>query len=504
MVEQQKSDTCQVQLIKNFEWTKLLTFIIDNTINSDFILRLASFVSLSFPVDIYDMVFGALNGVYRCGTNVTDGVRPCCTGYIAIEFKNHGSMTEEDTLRFETEAMNMRWNYQEIHDKTMITAIDVIENRNVNLSDTCSVTGKKYNINWQTHPVYVDDKMKSLFIRNVTRHDNLIPVNAKGVVVISYRGNTPEFRLKQWTLVYKHHDHTNGIYINSQNHALSNEWSFGTMLTYTTLGCSCCSLIITLGVYSYYGLFTCSAGEISKHMMITMLAAQLLFIGGVGANYIRVLCTIIGIVSHYLWLCSFTWISLFMFSILEMMRKLRSCPGALVEEQRLSRVICCFGYLMPFLIVLPCALLEYLTDIDIGYSGQFCFPSGFVANLFSFTLPVITSLCFNIIALIASSIFLGRYNHTVKHLHSVRKARSLVPVYIRLSLLCAFPWILGIIASIVQVDILNYIFILLSGSHGTFVAMSFLLTKSVRRLALCNRNKNPRNNTETDIVESKT
>lgn len=64
-----------------------------------------------------------------------------------------------------------------------------------------------------------------------------------------------------------------------------------------------------------------------------------------------------------------------------------------------------------------------------------------------------------------------------------------MPIYLRLSILCACALVLGIIADILQLDVLLYVYIILAGSHGTLVGISLLLAKSVRNRVVCGPSK---------------
>lgn len=445
------ANACNSETIRNFEWRREIQFVSDDIVHRAFIMRLSNFIFLSLPVECYDIIIGFVRGRYKCGRALNHQVKHCCLGHLSLEFKNRAEMITETTSKFLTDAKKMKWMYQERTSKMTITAYDLYENSTMSL--TCNTTGSPT----ETVSQFGTALSLGMFYfthTNRTKLSNEVPKRVEGVVVTD--GLRPEFRLEKWDFQYTT-DNTSETDVTTLNMERLNFFTVGTILTYITLGISCLSLMITLIVYTKLGLFLSQPGIISKHMMGNMLVAQLLFIGGAGASDVTVICTVIGIVSHFLWLCSFTWISAFLFSILEMMSLLRTYPGALTTDRSFSNVYYCFGYLLPFIIVLLCSLLDIFTEIDIGYNhGKVCFPTGFPANLFSFTLPVLLSLCVNIVVLVLTSISITRYNNTTQLLHSVRKMRSFIPTYIRLNILCACPWILGIIADMVESDILRY------------------------------------------------
>lgn len=274
-------------------------------------------------------------------------------------------------------------------------------------------------------------------------------------------------------------DHTGTVFDNKYRAPVF-KWSPGTIFTYVTLSVSNVSLFFTVVLYKYLNLSRFRSGSISVHMMSTLLFAQLLFTLGDGANGIPTLCLIIGVISHYLWLSAFTWVSIFLTHVLGSMRKMYSTPGHNNKaKEKGNFFLLILGYLIPLIIVLPCVILDMFSMVDIGYADGICFPTAYPANLFSFTLPIVITLIINVFALSLSSFFISNFNDSINQSMPIRKLRSLIPVYIRMSALCACPWIIGILANIFDSDVLTYTFICLAGSQGTIVSICFLSSKTI-------------------------
>lgn len=492
-----QEDTCEIELIRNFKWSKELKFVSDNVINVEFIQRLVRFIHISLPVERYNITLDIVNISFRCRTQFK---KSCCVGSCGVLFINKAEMTPDATDRLKADVAAMNWMYQEGTRETVTTVYDL--NGNPYLKGSCNNTFQSISIDLHEHRVEEKDNFVIPHMNKIKTRPNEVPNQVKRFTAVTpaINGSQTLYRLVKWESQYTFTNQTNETnVINKDSDKHNDDWSAGTILTYVTIGISCCLLLLTIVVYSRLGMFKSQPGIISKHMMGNMLAAQLLFIGGVGADYVEIVCSIIGIISHFLWLCSFTWISVFLLNVWKVFRMLESDPGTLLHEYKLSKVYYCFGYLLPIVIVLTCSLLDIFTEINIGYSSDnICFPTGYLANLFSFTLPVLLLLFTNVVTLIGTSVAMSRYNSTVNHLKSVGQVRSFIPIYIRLCILSACPWILGIIADIIQSRILQYVYILLAGSHGTFVGFTFLLTQSVRKWAKCNGSLL---NRKTDSVE---
>lgn len=469
-------DDCQVELIKNVRWVKKLLFVTNDIIDIEFCLRLTRFIFLSISREKYKTMVESLTGNIQCGTNGLQSNEKCCIGTLSVVLKNLATTTKTDTLVYQSYVKNMIWQYREINSKSITIAYD----KSNNATNVCNITSRRTILN------ILRPDLNRFFIDNITFPSEAIPRLVHGVTAINARnGSEPEFRLAWENVVF-----TNAPLFNntpdSNNTTSENKsgdiWPLGTILTYVTLSLSCCSLTITLCVYKYLDLLKSPSGITSKHMMANILAAQLLFIGGVGASDIKFVCTIIGVISHYLWLTSFTWISIFQVDILKMARKMKKYPGSISQKRKFSKLMYIFGYFVHLVIVFPCVMLSHFTEINIGYSnGQTCFITGFMANILAFTLPVLLSLLINIAVLISTSLHLSRYNSTVNSLAQIQHARSSIPIYIKLCIFCACPWILGIIADVFDLDVLRYIFILFAGSHGTAISIIFLLAEPVRK-----------------------
>lgn len=471
--------------MSNYLLVTSIKFFTDALIDGAFVLRALTFYYLSLPTENYTINF--LSGLIQCGKMRQNANESCCLFTGGIKAINHKDLTPEKVAQIISDVSSFQWVYQEARNHTTITAT----NSKLNLQ-ACDASGSKVALRNSlqifkeriklTSDIYTNAKHKSNYLSGV------VPNSVSGRVNISdgFGYFSPNITIETWKFWY-----TSKSSIISNNTTTENKpnWSAATVLTYVTMGISCISLILTLGIYQYRQLFDSSPGVISKHMMSTMLIAQITFLFCAGSTYIKPICLMIGVVSHYIWLVAFCWISVFQYSVVKMMKMLVTSPGALGSYKLLSKMMVCCGYLLPLLIVIPSALLDTLTDVNIDYTGgQMCFPTGFPGNLFSFTIPVTSSLSFNFIFLVISRILISRYNSTIVSLASVRQTCSFIPIYIKLTILCACPWVLGIICDLLESDILDYCFIILAGSHGTFVSIVFLLSARVSKTGLNRKN----------------
>lgn len=482
--KEKQTHDCGYEKVINYNWKsqEFFNFTLEGTLNIKFIERIFIFLYLNLPIDKYDIAFSSPLAIYYCG--VSSNNNPCCYIVIGSKFTNHAPMLVTDIPKFLLDVKNMKFIYREISQSgNVITATNVQDEDNVN---HCHLS--KYP-EYYRYATYKLEKTLARFLHNsIYKRTNYIPSLVNGTVVIS---NSSNITVLQWDVRYQYDNLTNDSATETDPLTKDDHWSLFTILTYLTLGVSSVSLMATIGVYRYLELFKSTSGIITKHLMGTLLAAQVVFIAVVGADIDEILCLVVALVSHYLWLSAFSWISVFLLGVLKTMKMLYSCPGALTNTQRGSKMVYCLGYGLPSVVVTTSVFIDRFTSIDIGYTDGICFPTGVPGNIFTFALPITIILLINIIVLILSSMSMAKFNSTILQLASVQKVRSYIPVYIKLSVLCAFPWIFGILSDVLDSDILRYVFTVLSGSHGIFVSFVFIHSNNVtKRLGRMNsRNK---------------
>lgn len=381
---------------------------------------------------------------------------------------NRVESTYEETFRLISAVEGIEWKYTEIRDKMEIVAwhSGIV---NYTYKEVCNITGSSTQYIF-TSLQHIGNILQTFSFFNISRQNGDVPVSVN-VTVSVFNDNDPaskRLRVKAWDIRY----------ISGRIIEITELWSVATILTYASMGISCLALSFTIFVYKRFRLFNHAPGIITQNMMVSLLLAQLLFITGVGADYIYIFCLAVGIISHYLWLCVFSWISVFLFEVLRSLQSEVTVPSQ-TDECTTSTYLFLSGYGVPFLIVTLCALLDIFTNVNLGYTDHICFPTGFPANLFTFTLPVLVSIAINVTVLIKTVMYIrGQTDNEI--LRNAKSLRSLIPTYLRLGVLCACPWIIGMLADLLDSDILRYIFIILAGSHGIFVSVTFLTTESVR------------------------
>lgn len=249
------------------------------------------------------------------------------------------------------------------------------------------------------------------------------------------------------------------------------------ILTCIFMGLSSVSLLFAVVIQKHLKLTKSHAGKLSQSLMICMIFSHLLFIFGFGANDYNDVCFVIGVISHYVWLCCFTWMVIYSAMIIQVVKKQSM---QMVTLKSLPFYIYIIGYGTPFFIVVPSLILDLTTQIKIGYADDVCFPSVYPTNIVVFILPVSISILMNVFVLTVVGCHVRTSEKGIEDLSTNVQTRLYWPVYIRLVLFSGLSWLLGIVAEATGIDFIRFVFLCSAGLHGFFFSVSYLTSKQVR------------------------
>ena len=138
-------------------------------------------------------------------------------------------------------------------------------------------------------------------------------------------------------------------------------------------------------------------------------------------------------------------------------------------------------------IVLICIILEFAGNGYAQYGkDQQCFVVGFWVNLFTFAIPVITSVTINtaILSVITFRLYcqMTSLNLTLRATRRRNVERIKVTVIaLKLSTLLGLTWILEILGSIIKSDVLLHVFFTVNSFQGFLIFMAFCCNRRVRK-----------------------
>ncbi|KAI8495896.1 hypothetical protein Bbelb_263120 [Branchiostoma belcheri] len=235
-------------------------------------------------------------------------------------------------------------------------------------------------------------------------------------------------------------------------------------------------------------------GRLKMQLVITLTAAQSVFLGRVVAQVSTAFCYFVAVLGHYLFLAAFLTMSALAFD-------LHSTFSRGISEGRFNsyRLYILYTWLLPAVLVGVTAFVDFcpcITTVTVGYGGQACWIGEPYALLAVFGGPVALVLVTNAIFMVLTVVSLQKATKAVSKIRR-DKSRSLLWVYVRITVLLGFTWGLGFAVSFVRSLALDYIFTVLSATQAFLVALAFVLNRSMLRRceAAFRRNTSSKKNT---------
>ncbi|RWS05597.1 hypothetical protein B4U79_04480 [Dinothrombium tinctorium] len=250
------------------------------------------------------------------------------------------------------------------------------------------------------------------------------------------------------------------------------------LITMVCLLASILCLSLHLFVYSMISELRTVPGKMLMSLSSSLLAAHLTFLttAFVKLRVKSIECTIIGILMHYLYLCSFSWMNVIAFDVWKGFGlKLNIANNSMLRFKRYA----VYAWLIPAVIV------------SSAIVNEFCFPSNSLQPLYG------TSNCWisqqnALLAFFAAPLFVTLFANvsmfcfTVRGLIKVEKITAIlrkkekisIVFYLKIAVIMGFTWIFGLLASFIDSDTLWYLFIILNGSQGVFIFIAFTLKRA--------------------------
>lgn len=256
------------------------------------------------------------------------------------------------------------------------------------------------------------------------------------------------------------------------------------VLTYSLCSVSSVSLVAMIIINRYDGSHREVAASNLENLGLSLILSNLsLMVGNFAPMVSSLACFVVSILSHYLWLTVFSFACLAVIYIIVTLNKMtrsRLENDELKARKRL--VITVVGLIIPLFVVGPALILDQFgpPHYSPGYGyNDVCFPVRFPGNLIFFTGPVLVSVLANAIFLIHVVVKIKRSTLTKANLQQ-SSVFFQAKVFLRILSISGCFWITGVLASIIESEWLEYVFIITCGSHGLFIALANLTTRRVR------------------------
>ncbi|XP_066278743.1 LOW QUALITY PROTEIN: adhesion G protein-coupled receptor E5-like, partial [Branchiostoma lanceolatum] len=203
-------------------------------------------------------------------------------------------------------------------------------------------------------------------------------------------------------------------------------------------------------------------------MMTSITVAESMFVGRVivpaGSG-----CVAYAIILHYLMLTAFTSMNALSVDLFLTFRQ-----G--LERPELNNYLL-YILLAPLPVVVATVIVDFGSSVRVGY-GENCWIGNPTASLVAFGVPVLCALMTNAV-FITLALLAIRKSFQIASTALERSDLSKVWVYMRISFLTGFTWILGFIFPFAQSTVLEYIFIVLNASQGLLLTLFLTMTSKV-------------------------
>ena len=246
----------------------------------------------------------------------------------------------------------------------------------------------------------------------------------------------------------------------------------------TSLLCVCLSivcLLITTVIMIVTPDFHTQAGLNTLVLCFCLLLAQSVYQFGVGQTYLSSwLCSMIGALSHFSWLCVMFAMNVCSLDMFLIFRKLKLTRFDSPCRKVLQRVVFVLAFSLFFLMVNVVVSLAKSKGDDMGYGGAICYISSGSMQIVTFIAPSVLIILINI-TLFMSVVF--KISKNSIQTAGLNQERNYFGIYARLSTLTGFTWIVGFLVLLIQNVVLEYLFILLNASQGLFIMIAFVFNR---------------------------
>lgn len=258
------------------------------------------------------------------------------------------------------------------------------------------------------------------------------------------------------------------------------------------------ALTIHLFVYALLPSLRNLAGKNLMSLVGSLLAAQMVFLFGLGRTEIYEVCVVLACAIHYFFLASFFWMSVMSFDIWHTFSRSSRSGGGESNTPRFIRYSV-YGWVSPLIIVMVALILDLSLSNDIairpGYGENICWFTNKLGLIVFFALPLAAIILSNLLFYCFTVYSIQKISESSKIATGRQSQRCRFLLYIKLCMIMGLTWIFAFIATLAKTPIVWYIFIILNSYQGLFICLTFVLTKNVLKLLeakfrkLCSRLK---------------
>ncbi|XP_055946327.1 G-protein coupled receptor Mth2-like [Argiope bruennichi] len=259
-------------------------------------------------------------------------------------------------------------------------------------------------------------------------------------------------------------------------------------VTITGLAISMLFLLIHLVVFAVVpdlrNLPGCNLASMCLSLFLTYLLMLFVAIDSVVRKSLA--CTVVAVLIQFFFLGSFLWMLVMAFdvfrSIIKATENLRLSVKGFKLKKYIYNSLICWGIASVF--AAAALIADNIEGIDESYRpkfGEFCWFRSKTSLLSFFGGPVLTIICLNFIlfAVTAYILFANRMKTGDSSKRAYIKKNYLT--YLRLAVIMGVTWITGLLAPLVNLLWLWYLFAILNSLQGLFIFIAFTCTNKVKK-----------------------
>ena len=256
-----------------------------------------------------------------------------------------------------------------------------------------------------------------------------------------------------------------------------------------SLSCTCFSLlclIITFVTYSLFESIRTLPGLNNMNLTITLFGAQLFTQFGLWLTEHEGMCIMVGIVSHYFWLCTFCAMNVCSFHMFKVF------TSVMYTSQHQSKWVivkyCLYVYVIPVLVILTYIVVKVFVDGSqhLGYGGSVCFLSDLIPIVAVLISPAVAIIIANFVFSFLAYMRIRCSPHVQSTLD-----RNDFKIYVKLLTVTGVAWPLIFIDSILPLSAFSFIATFANALQGVFIFCAFICNKKILDLYknLCDKGK---------------
>jgi hypothetical protein len=232
--------------------------------------------------------------------------------------------------------------------------------------------------------------------------------------------------------------------------------------------------------------------KLMVNFMVSIILGDTIFvIGGPSFALLNLppLCTAVGIILHYVFLCRFGWMTVMGSELVRSFYNIKKLNKGAAENWKLLSLYMLVGWLSPLVIVIPTIIVNFTVDNSVNYGvGNSCWINGIVALVVAFVVPVGVSIVLNIVAFIIVMVMVACIrNRPMASSFDPQERRKQLWKDVRFAIavlsLTGLSWLFGFLALLSRdLSWAWYPFIIINSTQALAVSVAFLFTKKVFRL----------------------